>query len=69
MSRIYNTIVKLVNNRRLREPFRVADVQAVSSILDRSPSFLSKHAVDNPQGYTEYFRRVNNTPGLYRLVH
>ena len=31
-------------------------------------TFLPKHRVGNPGGYTELFLRVNKTPALYSLV-
>ena len=37
------------------DEFTVADLQP---ILAHSPSFLSKHRVGNPGGYTPYFIRV-----------
>ena len=46
------------------EQFRVADIP----FLHRSPSFLSKHCIDNPGNYTEYFRRVGAGRGLYELI-
>ena len=33
--------------------------------LQKSKSFLSKHRVDNPKGYTEYFVRTGK--GKYKL--
>jgi len=63
---IYKTIRRLIREGILAEPFRVDSVQRVSNVLARSPSFISKHAIGNPGGYTEYFERVG--PGLYRLI-
>ena len=31
-------------------------------------TFLPKHRVGNPGGYTELFLQINNTPALYSLV-
>ena len=31
-------------------------------------TFLPKHRVGNPGGYTELFLQVNNTPALYSLI-
>ena len=63
---IYETIVQLVVEGVLAQPFSVASIKEVSEILDRSPSFLSKHAMGNPGGYTEYFVRMGE--GLYLLA-
>ena len=45
---------------KIKEPFKSSDF----SFLSKSPSFISKHAVDNGK-YTEYFIRVAH--GLYKL--
>ena len=66
-SRIYNSIKKCVSNGHLKVPFRVSDVnKCCNGILKKSPSFLSKHRVENPGGNTEYFVRVGI--GLYKLI-
>ena len=66
MSRLYNTISQAVSDNILTQPFDVADVnRACNNLLLHSPAFLSKHAVGNPGGYTEYFIRVS--PGKYKL--
>jgi len=48
----------------LSETFTPADVNRVLRI-DWAGTFLPKHRVRNPGGYTEHFVRV--APGLYRL--
>ncbi|MBZ0098846.1 MAG: hypothetical protein K8F30_07160 [Taibaiella sp.] len=65
MSRIFKTIKKLVQDGTLVREFSVQDVRRVSPILDRSPAFLSKHAVVNPKNYTPYFVRVRE--GYYKI--
>ncbi len=42
--------------------FRAKDLRCLAN----SPSFLSKHALGNPGGYTVYFRRV--CEGEYELL-
>ena len=53
-----------VGSGNIPRQFRVADIP----FLRNSPSFLSKHRVGNPGGYTEYFTRVGNGLGLYQLA-
>ena len=66
MSVIYTQIKKAVSVRKLKEPFSVSNVNLICAVLlDRSPSFLSKHAENNPGGYTEYFIRISR--GKYKL--
>jgi hypothetical protein len=48
----------------LREPFTPAAVNAKLGI-DWAGTFLPKHSVGNPGGYTELFVRVER--GVYRL--
>lgn len=64
-SSIYTEILRLVLNGTLQEPFRAADIRAVSNIL-KSNGFLAKHAVGNPGGLNPYFIRVEE--GLYRCL-
>ncbi|NVK75107.1 MAG: hypothetical protein HWE24_16680 [Oceanospirillaceae bacterium] len=55
---LHEAICEGVRTGKLNEPFRVADVnRSLSGLLEKSPSFLSKHRVGNPGGYTEYFFR------------
>lgn len=63
---IHMTISKLVFDGLLKEPFRVSDVKKVSKILDKSPSFLSKHRIGNPAGNRACFERVGR--GLYKIL-
>lgn len=64
-SMIYTIIRSEVSNGRLRQPFNVADVKRATRVMDKSPSFLSKHAQNNPGGHKEYFIRVSK--GYYKL--
>ena len=49
-----------VRSGKVKEPFKCSDFH----FLNTSPSFISKHAVDNGK-YTEYFIRVGR--GTYKL--
>jgi hypothetical protein len=53
-------IRKDIESGKVKEPFRPSDF----SFSQKSPSFISKHAVDNGR-YNEYFIRVHR--GLYKL--
>jgi hypothetical protein len=67
LSSIVTYIKKAVSSGRLVQPFTVSDVNKFcSGLLIKSPSFLSKHAKNNPGGYTEYFIRTSK--GKYRLI-
>jgi hypothetical protein len=66
MSKIFTSINNAVKSGNLIQPFTVKDVnQQCSKLLNKSPSFLSKHAKNNPGGYKEYFIRVST--GDYKL--
>ena len=65
-SKLFEAINLAILNKKLDQPFRVADVNRVcNNLLANSPSFLSKHRLDNPGGYTVYFIRVNI--GQYKI--
>ena len=65
-SKLFEAINLAILNNKLDQPFRVADVnQVCNNLLANSPSFLSKHRLDNPGGYIVHFIRVNT--GQYRL--
>jgi hypothetical protein len=51
---------------RLSEPFKPQDVNVALGI-HWGGTFLAKHRVGNPGGYTELFVQVNSRPALYRL--
>lgn len=53
-------IRQAVYSNSVTEPFKVKDF----TFLNKSPSFLSKHAVGNGK-YNEYFIRVSR--GMYKL--
>jgi hypothetical protein len=55
-------IREAVRSGRLNQPFRAADVNRILGI-DWARTFLPKHAVDNPGGFTELFVRIGR--GLY----
>lgn len=73
-SKLFQSITRCIESRKLNQSFRVQDVnRCCNNLLSKSPSFLSKHRVGNPGGYTEYFvreRDVNGeeTQGLYRVI-
>jgi hypothetical protein len=58
------TIRELVGNGRLQKTFTPADVNKALSI-HWGGTFLPKHRVGNPGGYTELF--VRTARGQYRL--
>lgn len=53
-----------VHNGNIAEPFSPQDVNDTLGI-HWAGTFLPKHRVGNPGGYTELLVRIN--PGLYRL--
>ena len=58
--------IKIKNCKNLKKSFRVNDVNRFcNNVLMLSPSFLSKHRVGNPKGYTEYFIRISR--GVYQI--
>lgn len=57
-------IKKAVAVGALGQPFGASDVNALLGI-DWAGTFLPKHCVGNPGGYTEHFVRIGR--GLYRL--
>lgn len=59
-SNLVQQIRDAVRSGKVKEPFKSSDFHFLSS----SPSFISKHAVDNGK-YTEYFIRVGR--GIYKL--
>jgi hypothetical protein len=58
---LFEQIFNQVCSKKLPEIFTVKDIV----ILERSPSFLSKHAIGNPGNYTPYFERVS--VGKYKI--
>ena len=66
-SNIYLTILQYVNSDILEQPFNVSDVNKnCDGLLNKSPSFLSKHCVGNPGGYTEYFTKERDLNGIIK---
>ena len=55
-----------VSRGLLEEPFSPQDVNHALGI-HWGGTFLPKHRVGNPGGYTELFVRVSHRPALYRL--
>ncbi len=67
ISNIAITITEAMASKRLPQPFTVTDVNRnCSGLLDRSPSFLSKHVKGNLGNYTPYFVRVAR--GKYKII-
>ena len=67
-SELFEAINLAILNKKLDQPFSVADVNRVcNNLLANSPSFLSKHRLDNPGGYTVYFIQVNIGPYKIKL--
>ena len=59
-SKLFEIILKSYLNKQLKEPFSVKEINIVcDNILNKSPSFVSKHCEGNPGGYSEYFKRVS----------
>ena len=56
-----------VSRGLLEEPFSPRHVNDAIGIY-WGGTFLPKHRVGNPGGYTELFVRVNRRPALYRLM-
>ena len=56
-----------VSRGLLEEPFGPQDVNDALGI-HWAGTFLPKHRVGNPGGYTELFLRVSRHPALYRLA-
>jgi hypothetical protein len=66
-SNIAITISEAAENKRLTQPFSVADVNRnCNGVLEKSPAFLSKHTKGNPGNYTPYFVRVAR--GKYKII-
>lgn len=64
--RTIGRIREAVRQGQLVEPFAPQDVNAALGI-HWAGTFLPKHRVGNPGGYTELFVRVNSNPAQYRL--
>ena len=57
-----------VRNKVIEEPFSPQDVNDALGI-SWGGTFLPKHRVGNPGGYTDLFVRVSRRPALYRLLN
>lgn len=74
MSNIYKKIKDKVDKKVLNEPFRVLDVNKMcDNLLEKSPSFLSKHRKGNPGNHKTYFERKTDKKGkeikgLYNIL-
>ena len=67
-SKLVQDIQAAVVSGRLKPEFRVDDIKRACPGRSGGTyaAFLAKHAVDNPYGNREYFRRVG--AGLYSLI-
>jgi hypothetical protein len=67
MSAIYTSIVRAVQENRLREPFTILDFrnQCGGFAHNTYSTFLAKHRVGNPGGCSEMFVQVSS--GKYML--
>ena len=68
--RLIQEIRAAVEAGRLKEPFAPKDlIQAGIRCAASTPgTFLPKHRVGNPGGYTELFVRVQVAPSRYKLA-
>lgn len=68
MSRTIELIREARHAGRLQKYFRAADVRNACPRMNKNTAstFLPKHAIGNPDGNTEYFKR--RTRGLYSLI-
>ena len=66
--KVYNEIIRAIRLGKLREPFGESEFRAACPSLGEGTyrAFLHKHAIGNPSGATELFRRVS--PGRFRCV-
>jgi len=66
--RVYGSIVKAVKMGRLKEPFGSSDFKKeCPGFADGTYNvFLGKHALGNPGGNSELFKRV--PPGKFRVI-
>jgi hypothetical protein len=68
MKTFASEIYAAVASRKLKEPFGPDDVRKAcpSWALNTYGTFLAKHAIGNPGGNTELFKRV--APGRYVTI-
>lgn len=66
--KVYKSIVKAVNEEKLKEPFTNDDFREACPGLGEGTynAFLHKHRIDNPSGNSELFEKV--APGQFNLV-
>jgi hypothetical protein len=67
-SRFVAEIDRAIKEGRLREPFRASDLRKAFGgfAFNTYSHFLSKHVLNNPVHYKEYFDRIEL--GLYRRL-
>lgn len=66
-SLIFETIL---NSSLKQKSFSVKEVNRLcNNLLLKSPSFLSKHCIDNPGNYTDYFERVGRGTYVINKTH
>jgi hypothetical protein len=68
MSNVYASIVDAIQQKRLKEPFRVCDFKKACPGWAEGTynAFLWKHRRDNHGGYAEYFEWYS--PGNFSLI-
>jgi len=66
--RVYSRIIEVLAIGQLAEPFANAEFAQATPELGKGThnAFLHKHAVGNPGGNSELFKRV--APGRFRIV-
>ena len=66
--KVYAAIITAVREKKLNESFTSSDVhRACPELNTRTPGILlSKHAKDNPKGYSEMFEKIGRGP--FRLL-
>lgn len=67
MSKVVKSIKEAIKLGKLNEPFTITDFKKACPGFAEATysSFLSKHCIRNPGGYSIYFIKVK--PGLYKL--
>jgi hypothetical protein len=65
LHRVYRAIIDAVQSGEMKEPFNKADFRAACPGLGPGTyqAFLDKHAIGNPGGNSELFRRTS--PGTF----
>jgi hypothetical protein len=64
----YKTIIKLINSKKLNEPFYPRDIIKATKVKNPRTfhTFPAKHRKRNPQGTSELF--IQQKDGRYKLI-